>query len=161
MPGWGPGLGWHKEPSKQMIIWGFPGGLMVKKPLCNARDTSSIPDPGRSHMPRSKWAHAPQLLSLCSKAQELELLRPMYPEPTLPNKRSHCNEKLVNWNQEEPLRAASRESLRAATKTQHNQNIKTNNNNYKTQRHGCTESATQVPSDVAIGNMILWNGEQL
>ena len=62
----------------QYTLQGFPGGLMVKKPLCNARDTSSIPDPGRSHMPRSKWAHAPQLLSLCSKAQELST-SPVFP----------------------------------------------------------------------------------
>ena len=31
---------------------------------------ASIPDPGKSHMPRSTWTQAPQPLSLCSRAQE-------------------------------------------------------------------------------------------
>ena len=30
----------------------FPGGPVVKNLPCNARDTGSIPGPGRSHMPR-------------------------------------------------------------------------------------------------------------
>ena len=30
---------------------GFPACPVVKKPPCNARDTGSIPRPGRSHMP--------------------------------------------------------------------------------------------------------------
>ena len=35
--------------------WGFLGGPVVKYPPCNARDTGSIPGPGRrSHMPQSK-----------------------------------------------------------------------------------------------------------
>ena len=29
----------------------FPGGAVVKNPPANARDTGSIPGPGRSHMP--------------------------------------------------------------------------------------------------------------
>ena len=32
----------------------FPGGPVVKNPLCNARDASLIPGPGRSLMLRSK-----------------------------------------------------------------------------------------------------------
>ena len=32
---------------------GFPGGSVVKNPSFNAGDTGSIPDPERSHMPRS------------------------------------------------------------------------------------------------------------
>ena len=32
---------------------GFPGGAVVKNPPANAGDTSSIPGPGRSHMPQS------------------------------------------------------------------------------------------------------------
>ena len=32
---------------------GFPGGSVVKKPLTNAGDKSSIPVPGRFHMPWS------------------------------------------------------------------------------------------------------------
>ena len=37
---------------------------MVENPPANAGDTGSSPGLGRSHMPRSGWAHEPQLLSL-------------------------------------------------------------------------------------------------
>ena len=43
---------------------GFPGGAVVESLPANAGDTGSGPGPGRSHMPRSGWAHEPQLLSL-------------------------------------------------------------------------------------------------
>ena len=46
---------------------GFPGGLPA-----NAGDMGSSPGPGRSHIPRSIEAHAPQLLSLRSTAHALE-----------------------------------------------------------------------------------------
>ena len=36
---------------------------MVKNLSANAGDTGSSPGPGRSHMPRSSYAHVPQLLS--------------------------------------------------------------------------------------------------
>ena len=54
----------------------FPGGAVVKNPPAKAGDKGSSPGPGRSHMPRSNKAHAPQLLSLRSKARELQLLSP-------------------------------------------------------------------------------------
>ena len=54
----------------------FPGGEMVKNPPANAGDTGSSPGPGRSHMPQSNQACAPQLLSLCSRAREPQLLSP-------------------------------------------------------------------------------------
>ena len=41
----------------------FPGGLMVKNLPCNAGNTDSIPDLGRSRMPLSNSAHEEQLLS--------------------------------------------------------------------------------------------------
>ena len=34
-------------------IQGFPGGSVVKNLPAKARDTDSIPGPGRSHIPRS------------------------------------------------------------------------------------------------------------
>ena len=49
---------------------------MVKNPPANAGDMGSIPGPGRSHVPRSNEARAPQLLSLCSRAHEPQLLSP-------------------------------------------------------------------------------------
>ena len=58
------------------ICRGFPGGAVVKNPPANAGDTSSSPGPGRSHMPRSNSACAPQLLSLCSRVREPQLLSP-------------------------------------------------------------------------------------
>ena len=47
---------------------------MVKDPPANAGDTGSSPGPVRSHMPWSNEAHAPQLLSLRSRAGEPQLL---------------------------------------------------------------------------------------
>ena len=54
----------------------FPGGAVVKNPPANAGDTGSIPGPGRSHMPRSNWVLAPQLLSLRSRGRKPQLLSP-------------------------------------------------------------------------------------
>ena len=51
---------------------GFPGGAVVESSPANAGDTG----PGGSHMPRSSWARVPQLLSLCSRAREPQLLSP-------------------------------------------------------------------------------------
>ena len=56
--------------------WDFPGGAVVKNLPANAGDTGSSPGPGGSHMPRSNEARAPQLLSLCSRAREPQLLSP-------------------------------------------------------------------------------------
>ena len=55
---------------------GFPGGTVVKNMPANAGDKSLSPGPGRSHMLRSNWARAPQLLSLCSRARKPQLLSP-------------------------------------------------------------------------------------
>ena len=59
--------------------WGFPGGSVVKNPPASAGDRNSIPDPGRCHVPRSNKSREPQLLSLCSRARELQLLNPVHP----------------------------------------------------------------------------------
>ena len=55
---------------------GFPGGSVVKNPPANAEDTGPIPGLGRSHVPWSNYAHEPQLLNLCSKTWEPQLLSP-------------------------------------------------------------------------------------
>ena len=78
----------------------FPGGTMVKNLPANAGDTGSSPGPGRSHMPWSNKAHAPQLLSLRFRAREPQLLKPACLEPVLHNKRSHRNEKPTHRNEE-------------------------------------------------------------
>ena len=84
---------------------------MVKNLPANAGDTGSTPGLGRSHMPRGNEAQGPELLSLCSTAQELQLLQPQCPQPVLGNKRSH-------HNKEEPLLAVTRGSTCPATETQ-------------------------------------------
>ena len=68
-------MGTLRRNQKEML-GGFPGGAVVKNPPDNAGDTGSSPGPGRSHMPRSNEAHAPQLLSLRSRAREPQLLSP-------------------------------------------------------------------------------------
>ena len=70
-------------PEKTIIqkdVQGFPGGAVVENPPANAGDTGSSPGLGRSHMPRSNWAHEPQLLSLhvrsmCSATREAVIVR--------------------------------------------------------------------------------------
>ena len=52
------------------LIKGISGGSVVKNLPASAGDMSLIPDLGRSHMPRSNEAAAPQILKLCSRAQE-------------------------------------------------------------------------------------------
>ena len=63
----------------------FPGGPVVKNPPAAAGDTSSIPGPGRFHMPQGNSAHVSQLLS------------PGTLEMVLYNKR-HCNNKPTRHN---------------------------------------------------------------
>ena len=55
---------------------GFCHGSVVKNLPANAEDMGLIPDLGRSHMLQSNQARAPQLLSLCSRAWESQLLSP-------------------------------------------------------------------------------------
>ena len=62
-----------RESLKGRKFWGFPSGSVVKNPPVNAGATGLIPDLERSHMPRSKLAHAPQLLDLGARALELQL----------------------------------------------------------------------------------------
>ena len=73
---------------------------MVKNLPANAGDMGWSPGLGRSHMPQSNEAHAPRLLSPCSRAHEPQLLKPAHLEPVLHNKRSHRNEKPIHCNEE-------------------------------------------------------------
>ena len=91
---------------------GFPGGAVVENLPANAEDTGSSPGLGRSHMPRSNWAREPQLLSLriwslCSATREATVMR------------GHGNERPAHRDEEWPPLAATRESPRTETKTQH------------------------------------------
>ena len=80
------GLIYFKQILFELEIWflkpsavGFPGDWVVKDPPANSRDMGSIPDAGRSFMPHSNQARAPQLLSLCCRAQETQLLKAVSP----------------------------------------------------------------------------------
>ena len=55
----------EKELYVKRKLRGFPGGAVVENLPANAGDMGSSPGLGRSHMPRSNWAHEPQLVSLC------------------------------------------------------------------------------------------------
>ena len=108
------------------FVWrDFPGGAVVKNPPANAGDTGLSPDPGRSHMPQSNQARAPQLLSLRSRAREPQLLslhatttEAHVPTARAPQQEKPHNEKPTHHNEEQPPLAATRESPHAATKTQ-------------------------------------------
>ena len=68
------------DSSARMKPQGFPGGAVVENLPANTGDTGSSPGLGRSHMPRSSWAHEPQLLSLsiwslCSATGEAAIVR--------------------------------------------------------------------------------------
>ena len=79
-----------------MAHGGFPRGSVVKNLPANAGDMGSIPDPGGSHMLWSDEAHAPQLLSLCSRAQELKLSKPVCPRACARNRKTHHNKQPVH-----------------------------------------------------------------
>ena len=68
-------------------LWCFPGGAVVENPPANAGDTGFCPGPGRSHMPRSNKARAPQLLSLRSRARKPQLLKVHRPRACAPQQR--------------------------------------------------------------------------
>ena len=75
-------------------------------------------------MHHNYWACALELMSHNYWARMLQLLKPVRLEPVLHNKRSHRNEKPAHHNEEQPSLATTRESPRAAMKTQHSQKKK-------------------------------------
>ena len=56
---------------------GFPGGSVVRSLPANLGDMGLIPHLGRSYMMWNSEACVPQLLNLCSRAWELQLLSHM------------------------------------------------------------------------------------
>lgn len=115
--------------SKEKKMSGFPGGPVVKDySRANAGGAGSILGPGRSHMLQSNESWGPQLLSLCSRAWEQQMLSPsaatteiLTPRAHALNKRGHHKEKPAHCRKEQPLFAATRESLQTARETQHSQ----------------------------------------
>ena len=72
----------------QIAFWGFSGGSVVNNLPANAGDAGSIPDLGRFHILWGNLACLQQLLKL------------VYLKPVLHSKRSHCNEKPMDCNEE-------------------------------------------------------------
>ena len=70
------------------------------------------------------WACALEPASHSYWAHVLQLLKPARLEPMLCNKRNHRNEKPTHCNEKLPPLTTTRESPRAATKTQHSQKKK-------------------------------------
>ena len=92
----------HRNPFQ-----GFPGGAVVENPPANAGDTGSSPGLGRSHVTAEQlgpWA---------------TIAEPAHLEPVLHNKRGRDNERPAHRDEEWPPLAATRESPRTETKTQH------------------------------------------
>ena len=86
------------------LIWDDPTCHGATKPVCHNYWACALEPTSHNY-----WARMPQLP------------KPAHLEPILHNKRSHCNEKPTHHNEEQPLLATTRESPRAATKTQHSQ----------------------------------------
>ena len=80
---------------------------MVKNQPAIAGDMGSIPGLGRSYMLRRNWAHAPQLLSLRSRAREPQLLslhttttEARAPRARAPQQQKPLHEKPLHRNEE-------------------------------------------------------------
>ena len=105
-----PGVIWSSWPTFiKNPVMGFPGGAVVESLPAGAGDAGLGPGRGGSHMLRSGWAPAPQLL------------RPARLEPVLRGGRGHRSERPMHCSREWPPLAAARESPRAAGKTQRSQ----------------------------------------
>ena len=91
-------------------------GLRIHLPMLETE--VRIPGLGRSHMPWSSKACAPQLFSLCSRAQEPQLLKPESPRVCAPKQESSLHSQQL----EKSLRSA-------AKKTQHSHQNNRNNKN--------------------------------
>ena len=65
-----------KNSLSKNLTGDLPGGPVVKNLPANTGDTGSIPSPGGFYVPRNNSAHGPQVLSLCSRAQEVSATEP-------------------------------------------------------------------------------------
>ena len=87
---------WLKWLSSSSSRQGLPWWLWSKESTCQCRRHGF--DPWSGKIPYAKEQLSPQLLSLCSRAWESQLLCPQTLEPVLHNERSHCHEKPMNHN---------------------------------------------------------------
>ena len=84
---------------------GFPGGSVVKNPSAKAGDLGLIPDPGRSHILQSTSACTSQLLNLCSRAGEPQLLSPCATTTEVQAPRAHGVPQRSHHNKEPTYRS--------------------------------------------------------
>ena len=68
----------------------FPGGAVVKNLPANAGDMGSSPGPGMIPHAREKQTRASQLLSLCSRAREPQILSPCAATTAARTPRTHA-----------------------------------------------------------------------
>ena len=97
---------YHLYVESKILHRGFPGGAVVENLPANAGDAGLSPGPGRSHMPRSNKACAPQLLSLRSRAREPQLLSPhtTATEARVPRAHALQRKKPPQWEAQAPQR---------------------------------------------------------
>ena len=117
------------ENSIKCISWGCPGSSVVKNLPANTGDTGLR----RYHMLQSNSACGPQLLSLCSRAWEPQLLSPCTAttEAHMPQNLVFCSQRSHHHHHEKPTHRHQRvapaycnqRKVHAATKTQHSQKI--------------------------------------
>ena len=101
----------YSKGSVKNNLWGFPGGAVVENLPANAGDTGSSPGLGRSHMPQA----AEQLGPWATTTE------PAHLEPVTRNGRGRDSERPAHCDEEWPPLAATGESPRTETKTQHSQ----------------------------------------
>ena len=87
-----------KKVKQNLELSTFSGGPVVRNRPANSEDAALIPGLRRSHMPWGNESHEPQLLRPCPRALELQLLKLLYLQFMLCNKRSHHNEKSKHHN---------------------------------------------------------------
>ena len=94
------------------VQWTRVRALVWEDPTCRA---------ATKPVRHNYWACALEPVSHNFWARVLQLLKPACLEPMLRNRRSHHSERTAHCNEEWPPLAATRESPRAATKTQRSQ----------------------------------------
>ena len=91
----------------------FLGDRVDKNLPAKAGDTGLISGLGSTRL-RATQACVPATIT---ELPVLQLLKPGHLKPILHNRRSHCNEKPENFNEEQPSFTATRESPHAARQT--------------------------------------------
>ena len=118
-PGWPLDCNLKRDPGASLVVqW-----LRICLPMQGTQVQALVrEDPtccgATKPVHHSYWAYALQSASHNYWAHVPQLLKPLHLEPVLHDKRSHHSEKPAHHNKEEPLLAATRESLHTATKIQ-------------------------------------------